>query len=176
MEIEIRAKLKTPKAIIARLKKDRAVKFVGEKVERDLYFKHATDRKRQLVLRIRRTKNGDMLTFKAKSSGDDTAWPDVDLPLADAPALEGILRGANYEEVVRISKTRSTYKSGHFEINIDHIKELGWYIEIEGRGTQKQRPQIERALEQMFLSFGIQESDIVRQGYVPLAIAKQNKS
>ena len=138
MEIEIRAKIRNPKKIISSLKKDKGVVFVGEKAEKDIYFKHSTDTDRKLVLRIRRTKNGDMLTFKAKSKGDDTAWPDVDLPLSDAKSLEKILRGSDYEEVITITKNRSTYTKKKFEINIDHLKELGWFIEIEGRGTQKE--------------------------------------
>ena len=175
MEIEIRAKIADPKKLINLLKKDKAIVFIKEKTENDIYFKHASDRARKLVLRIRRTKKADMLTFKAKSSGDDTAWPDVDLPLADAKTLEKILRGNDYVEVVRITKKRRTYSRGKFELNLDHIKELGWFIEIEGRGTQKQRAHIERELNSILLSLGINQDDIVRQGYVPLALAAREK-
>jgi predicted adenylyl cyclase CyaB len=175
MEIEIRAQIGNPKKITNLLKKDKDVVFVSEKAEKDIYFKHSTDTDRKLVLRIRRTKSGDMLTFKAKSKGDDTAWPDVDLPLNDAKSLEKILRGSDYEEVVTITKKRSTYKTKKekFEINIDHIQELGWFIEIEGRGTQKERKHIEEKLNKTLTSLGINQADIVRQGYVPLALAKK---
>lgn len=173
MEIEIRAKIGKPKEITNLLKKDKEVVFVGEKEEKDIYFKHSTDTERKLVIRIRKTKKGDILTFKAKSTGDDTAWPDVDLPLSDAKSLEKILRGSNYEEVITITKKRATYNKKKFEINIDHIKELGWFIEIEGRGTQKQRKQIEKELNETLCLFGINQADIVRQGYVPLALAKK---
>ena len=176
MEIEIRAKIAHPKKIISLLKKDKAVSFISEKTEKDTYFKHVTDVSRKLVLRIRRTVSGDMLTFKAKSSGDDTAWPDVDMPLGDAKTLEKILRRNEYVEVVTITKKRATYTKKKFELNIDHIKELGWFIEIEGRGTQKERKHIEQELNAILLSFGIDQNDIVRQGYVPLALsAKEAK-
>ena len=175
MEIEIRARIGNPKKITNLLKKDGGVIFVGEKTEKDTYFKHSTDIDRKLVLRIRKTKSGDMLTFKAKSKGDDTAWPDVDLPLGDAKSLEKILRGSDYEEVITITKSRSTYKKKNFEINIDNIKELGWFIEIEGRGTQKERKHIEKEINETLRLFGINQIDIVRQGYVPLALAKKLK-
>lgn len=176
MEIEIRAKIGKPKEITSLLKKDKETVFVGEKMEKDIYFKHSTDTERKLVIRIRKTKNGDILTFKAKSTGDDTAWPDVDLPLNDAKSLEKILRGSNYVEVVTITKKRATYNKKEFEINVDHIKELGWFIEIEGRGTQKQRKQIEKELNETLRLFGINQTDIVRQGYVPLALAKKSNT
>lgn len=175
MEIEIRAKIENPKKIISLLKKDNEVSFIGEKEEKDIYFKHVTDIARDLVIRIRRTKSGDILTFKSKSKGDDTAWPDVDLPLDNAKSLEKILRCSNYEEVVTITKKRVTYNKNKFEINVDHIKELGWFIEIEGRGTQKQRKRIEKELNETFRLFGVNQTDIVRQGYVPLVLAKKSK-
>jgi len=175
MEIEIRAKIGNPKKITSSLKKDKNVVFVSEKAEKDVYFKHSTDTDRKLVLRIRKTKNGDTLTFKAKSKGDDTAWPDVDLPLNDAKSLEKILRGSDYEEVVTITKKRATYKTKKekFEINVDHIQELGWFVEIEGRGTQRERKSVEKKLNETLALYGIAQTDTVRQGYVPLALAKK---
>lgn len=175
MEIEIRAKIGNPKKITSSLEKDKNIIFVSKKAEKDIYFKHSTDTDRKLVLRIRKTKNGDTLTFKAKSKGDDTAWPDVDLPLNDAKSLEKILRGSDYEEVVTITKKRATYKTKKekFEINVDHIQELGWFVEIEGRGTQKERKHIERELNEILTLLGVDQVDIVRQGYVPLVLAKK---
>ncbi len=171
MEIEIRAKIGNPRKIITLLKKDKEVVFIKEKTEKDIYFKHITDVSRKLVLRIRRTASGDMFTFKAKSTGDDTAWPDVDMPLRNAKSLEKILRGNDYVEVITITKKRATYSKNKFELNLDHIKELGWFIEIEGRGTQRERKHIEQELHVILLSLGIDQKDIVRQGYVPLALA-----
>ncbi len=177
MEIEIRAKIENPRKIINLLNKDKEAVFIKEKTEKDIYFKHSTDMNRKLVLRIRRTASGDILTFKAKSSGDDTAWPDVDMPLGDAKTLEKILRGNDYVEVVTITKKRTTYTKKKFELNVDHIKELGWFVEIEGRGTQKDRKRIEQELLSILLSLGIEQKDIVRQGYVPLAlIAREAKT
>lgn len=175
MEIEIRAKIIKPKELIKLLRKDKETIFVDEKQEKDIYFKHSTDTDRKLVLRIRRTKKGDMLTFKSKSKGDDTAWPDVDLPLSDAKSLENILRDSNYEEVVTITKRRTTYAKKKFEINVDQIKELGWFVEIEGRGTQRERRRIEDDIASILQIFGIDKDDIVRQGYVPLALAKKQE-
>ena len=177
MEIEIRAKIEHPRKIINLLNKDKEAVFIKEKTEKDIYFKHTADINRKLVLRIRRTPSGDILTFKAKSSGDDTAWPDVDMLLSDAKTLEKILRGNDYVEVVTITKKRTTYTKKKFELNIDHIKELGWFVEIEGRGTRKDRKRIEQELLTVLLSFGIEQKDIIRQGYVPLAlIAREAKS
>ena len=171
MEIEIRAKVLKPVQLIKQLKNNSGVIFSGEKKEKDIYFKHRSDKERKLVIRIRRTKSGDILTFKAKSKGEDTAWPGVDMPLSDAKTLESILRDSDYEEVVTITKDRTTFRCGTFEINVDHIKELGWFVEIEARGKQSERKKLENQLSDFLAELGINKADIIRQGYVPLALA-----
>src|SRR3989344_153967 len=176
MEIEIRAKLLSPARLIKQLKNDSRVVFESAKKEKDLYFKHQSDKDRKLVLRIRKTKTGDILTFKAKSKGADTAWPDVDMPLTHAKALEAILRGSDYEEVVTITKDRTTFRCGTFEINVDHIKELGWFVEIEARGKQSERKKLEKQLSDFLAELGINKADIIRQGYVPLALAAKKQT
>ncbi|OHA85640.1 MAG: hypothetical protein A2481_01190 [Candidatus Yonathbacteria bacterium RIFOXYC2_FULL_47_9] len=143
----------------------------GTKKEKDLYFKHQSDKERKLVLRIRKTSKGDILTFKAKSKGADTAWPDVDMPLTHAKTLESILRNSGYEEVVVITKNRTTFRYESLEINVDHIKELGWFVEIEARGKQSERKKLEKRLSDFLIELGINKDDIIRQGYVPLALA-----
>jgi len=171
MEIEIRAKVLKPVQLIKQLKNNSGVIFSGEKKEKDIYFKHRSDKERKLVIRIRRTKSGDILTFKAKSKGEDTAWPDVDMPLSDAKTLESILRDSDYEEVVSITKERITFRHDNLEINVDHIKELGWFIEVEARGKASERKKREKQLSDFLVGIGIGTNDIIRQGYVPLALA-----
>ncbi len=171
MEIEIRAKVLKPVQLLKQLKNDSSTLLSGEKKEKDIYFKHRSDKERKLVIRIRRTKSGDILTFKAKSKGEDTAWPDVDMPLSDAKTLESILRDSDYEEVVTITKERTTFRHDDLEINVDHIKELGWFIEVEVRGKASERKKKEKQLSDFLVGIGIGKDNIIRQGYVPLALA-----
>lgn len=173
MEIEIRAAVDS----INHLKEDLAKKasFLGSSSEDDLYFKHASDLERKLVLRIRRKQDGSALTFKSKSQGEDTAWHDVDLPLSNPDDLEAILRHNNYKEVVRIYKTRHTFSFQNYEINLDEIKDLGTFIEIEGRGSENERFVIEKNISKILLDLDIPSQNIIRKGYVALMIEKQNK-
>lgn len=172
MEIEIRAKLVSGKKLIDALNKTKGVKFIGTYKEDDRYFKHATDIQRNLVLRIRRKKDKAILTFKSKAKGKDTAWPDIDLSLSDPKVLEGILLSNNYVDVVRIKKDRFMFAKGNFEINVDKIDGLGWFIEIEGRGNAKERKKIETAIHDLFKDFSIEKDQIIERGYVPLMLEK----
>ena len=116
------------------------------------------------------------MTFIGKSKGDDTAWPDVDLPLSHPDDLENLLLGSGYIEVVRINKHRSTYREQDFEINLDEIDNLGSFIEIEGRGTDSDRTAIEEKITQFLIDLGIQKSNIIRKGYVTLMLEKVSSS
>lgn len=172
LEIEIRAKLKNGSKLINNLKKTKGVKFVGTHKEDDRYLKHATDVERNLIIRIRRKKNKAVLTFKGRAKGADTAWPDVDIDLTDPKTLEGLLFSNNYVEVVRIKKNRSMFRKGDFEINVDKVDNLGWFVEIEGRGNEKKRKNIEAAIRVVLASFGVANDQIVTKGYVPLMLEK----
>lgn len=172
MEIEIRAELKNGKKLLDTLKKTKGIKFVGTYKEDDRYLKHGTDIERSLILRIRRKKDKSILTFKGKAKGKDTAWPDVDLPLSDPKTLEGLLLSNNYVDVVRIKKDRSMFKKGDFEINVDKIDNLGWFVEVEGRGNAKDRKKVETAIHALLADLGIEKGQIIEKGYVPLALER----
>lgn len=170
MEIEVRAKINNILKIKDLLQTK--AKFVESSDENDLYLRHESDVERSLVLRIRRKKSGSLLTFKGKAKGDDTAWPDVDLPLSHPDDLENLLLGSSYIEVVKITKHRSTYRTKEFEINLDKIDNLGDFIEIEGRGTDSNRTAIEQKITEFLIDLEIQKSDIIRKGYVTLMLEK----
>jgi adenylate cyclase class 2 len=170
MEIEVRARIGN----FAEIKKALEIKarFLATSDEDDLYLRHASDTGRSLVLRIRKKEDGAMLTFKGKSTGDDTAWPDVDLPLSHPDNLEQLLLASGYVQVVHICKHRLTYHTDDFEINLDKIEDLGDFIEIEGRGDETMRQTVERDISHFLVSLGVQESRIIRKGYVPLMLEK----
>lgn len=174
MEIEIRARVNDVSKIKASLQAE--TKFIETSNENDLYLRHKGDVERLIVLRIRRKENGALLTFKGKAKGDDTAWPDVDLPLSRPDDLEHLLLESGYVEVVRILKHRSTYRMNDFEINLDEIDDLGIFIEIEGHGTEEEREKVERDITQFLTDRGIQQSDIIRKGYVKLMLEKISSS
>lgn len=172
MEIEIRARIKNPEEAKKNLDLQAVHKESSD--EHDLYLRHEGDVNRVLVLRIRRKKSGAVLTFKGKSTGDDTAWTDADLPLADPDNLQKLLLASGYMEVVEIKKHRERYDLEGFEVNFDEIESLGTFIEIEGRGEESDRAAVEEKITELLSGLGIQKDDIIRKGYVPLMLEKMS--
>ena len=173
MEIELRARLTNGPRFLKSIRRNKRAVHVGSSVEDDLYLRHLSDASRKLVLRIRRRGSSSILTFKGKAKHADTAWPDVDLPLEHPDELEHLLLASDYVHVVRILKRRWTFRFNGLELNIDQVRKLGWFVELEARGTEKQRPKLESKIERTLADFGIHSTAIVRQGYVPLAIARE---
>ncbi len=176
MEIELRARIDDKTSFIQKLKAKDGVTHKGSLFQHDEYFKHSTDKNRDLVLRIR-TENDkkSILTFKAKdTSGGDTAWADVDAILDDADNLRKIFLANQYELVVDIKKNRESFEYKDYEINVDDIEGLGFFVEIEGRGNEEERDGIESSLKQILSDLDVSESDFVFKGYVPLMIEKNN--
>ena len=168
MEIELRANVNDPAALRDALAIQAEHK--GTSNEHDFYLRHKSDKDRSLILRIRRKESGSLLTFKGKALGDDTAWPDIDIPLTDADSLQQLLLGSGYVKVVEIKKRRASYRLEDFEINVDEIENLGVFVELEGRGDEESRKKIEEKIMNLLVSLGIQNENIIRKGYVALML------
>jgi adenylate cyclase, class 2 len=87
------------------------------------------------TLRLRRTEDGAVLTFKGprRDSEGVRSRPEVEVPLRanDADALEAILRSVGFAKVFRYQKYRETYRHGEVEIVVDETP-IGTFLEIEG--------------------------------------------
>jgi len=123
-----------------------------------------------LVIRIRRKEDGALLSFKAKSAdpNSDIAWHDYDTPIVEPDTLEDILLHTGYEYVVLIDKVRDSFTWRGFEINIDNIRDLGLFIEVEAQGTEKDIDLKKKQIKDFFSTLGIDDVEIIEKGYVPL--------
>jgi len=178
MEVEIRAKISNLDGILGKLNQLKEIK-VKKQVERqvDTYIKHSQDKERVLIFRIRRKKEGAIFTLKTKSQGaKDVIWADIDLPVAEPDKLEDILMNSGYEYVVLIDKVRDSFDYQGYEINIDNIRDLGYFIEIEYQtDTDVAKDQIIESIKKILYSLGLTKDDIIEKGYVRLMEEKELK-
>ena len=137
MEIEIRARINDLPLLQKQLNSLSGIR-IKKQADRevDTYIRHSKDNEGLLIFRIRRKEDGAMFTLKTKSAATkDIAWKDIDLPLEDPDRLEDILMNSGYEYVVLIDKVRDSFQYDEYEINIDNIRDLGHFIEIEAQGA-----------------------------------------
>ena len=177
MEIELRAKISNAQLLEEKLKQlPGIIEKKNEERQVDLYFKHGSEINEKMVIRIRKnyTNNRALLTFKSKSRhSQDIAWQDFDTPIDNSDKLEDLLINSGYVYFCLIDKIRQSFAYKDFEINIDNIRDLGLFIEIEKNGMEKEVEIIRKQIIELLDLLGISESLIINQGYVQLAIKQK---
>lgn len=173
MEVELRAKLKNTlnikKKILVLFRNSQPKKIC----QKDIYLKHRKDKQRLLIFRTRETNSKSFLTIKTKNrSGKDHAWNEFECEIKNPQELRNILLNNGFEKVISLTKNRWQWKTKDFEINIDRIKELGDFIEIEININAKYQNQALKKIEALFKNLGINKKDILHEGYVQLALKK----
>lgn len=176
MEIELRARILDEELLEQKLNQLPKIPEKMKEVRQvDIYFKHEGEEEEKMVIRIRKDyeSNTALLTFKGKSRHtDDIAWHDFDTPISDPDRLEQVLLGHGYVYFVLIDKVRKTFKYEDFEINIDNIRDLGLFIEIEKNGEEKDMENIRKEIMDLLVLLGIGEGEIISKGYVQLILNK----
>jgi adenylate cyclase class 2 len=116
-----------------------------------------------------------LLTFKGKqqtsNTTEDIARPEYETRISNADTLINLLLTSGYETLVIIDKIRQSYTYNAMEINIDEIKGLGSFIEVELLVAQEN--DIDDAKKQIiafFQTLAIDKSHIIHKGYVPLCL------
>src|SRR3989339_605425 len=163
MEIELRAKILDEQLLEDKLKQlPNIVEKKSKERQVDLYFKHESEKEEKMIIRIRKNyeNNKALLTFKSKSKhSDDIAWQDFDTPINDPDKLENLLINSGYVYFCLIDKVRQSFRYKDFEINIDNIRDLGLFIEIEKNGEENEVENIKKEIIDLLITLGISESD-----------------
>jgi len=121
IETEIRAQ--APTNILRRLQKI-GVRKIDEFSQVDRYFML----REGFIFRIRDNK---IFTIKCNIDKRDNGWYEWEDEVKDVKKLEDILLRCGFKLFGIIVKKRRQYKYKDFEINLDNVKGLGRFIEIE---------------------------------------------
>ena len=117
------------------------------------------------VIRIRKSKKGNTLAYKSFSG--EGSWVEIESGIEDPDSVRKILEYLGQAAYLKIEKKRQRGRVGDIEINIDEIKNLGLFVEleiVEGDEERGKKELIKFAKEKL----GIPEVNIVHKGYVQL--------
>jgi adenylate cyclase class 2 len=173
MEVETKFRTDDLEALRSKLINMGAV-FSKVTTQIDEYFKpkgreREVQRPGSFILRIRI--EGDKSTFTYKNLTDRTGvWVEHETEISDPAEMKNILTKAGFSQLFTITKTRTTGHIGELELCLDHVKELGDYLEIaldsENGEEAKQK------ISDFMAKIGISEKDVEHRGYA--AIISQN--
>ncbi len=146
LEIEIKSYCDDHEAVIekARILGARHGKTIHEK---DLYLNHpARDfRKTDEALRLRQVQDTVILTYKGPKLGTvSKTRREEEVPVGDFETALTILKLLGFIPSGVVEKEREIYLLGDIEICIDRVEGLGNFVELEMKGTERER--VEREL------------------------------
>lgn len=181
-EIEIKIKLDKDSFSIVREKVENTAKFVKKVRQSDEYF---TPAHRNFVepklpfewLSIRNRGGKAILNYKhfhPDNAEVHTHCDEFEVELADPDGMKKIFSALDFKSLVTVDKEREVYTyEDEFEIALDVVKDLGFFIEIE---TMKDFGSVEEARKRLFgfaKLLGVDVSNPDLRGYPFLMMEKK---
>jgi len=176
IEIEVKANVNSFNEIESKLNEINAIKSKTE-YQTDTYFNNPLLRdfkKTDEALRIRKTtinnrKSEIILTYKgAKIDKVSKTRKEIEVNIKDSKLMSSILENLGFKAVADVQKERTTYLFDEYVISLDHVLNVGKFVEIErnieeGEDFQDTIDEIFR----LYKKLGI-ESGFERKSYLEL--------
>ena len=165
MKIEIETKIKVDSLDEVSAILDRCGgEFVGEFVERDIFFDDAGQQllKQGSGLRLRRRTGEDkesiVLTYKGKRQGGKyKARQEIEVEVQSIEDMILLLAELGYERKLEFEKRRQIWAIGGCEVCLDEIEPLGMFVEVEGPD--------EDAINKVVAELGLADREHIDKGY-----------
>ncbi len=119
----------------------------------------------RFIIRIRHCDEGKFITYKeiTKTRG---AWKEYETKIENPEEMTKILENLHLVEFWRIEKERIPGKLSKFNFNLDKVKGLGNFLEIELISENGEKAQKE--IKELFKKLSISENQLERKGYVEI--------
>lgn len=173
MEIEVKAKLRDKNHVVQKLTA-LGCKFSDIKTQDDMVWVEKTGSledflSNKIFLRIR-IQNGDEIIMTAKSpkgkSGNESLVKrEHEIVVNSADEARSILSMIGFHEAVRVIKKRQTTHCNGYEICVDEVEGLGFFIELEKIAEDKDTAAIQEQMMEFLKTLGIVSDDQVKKGY-----------
>lgn len=178
-EIEIKVFLKNPDEVETKLKK--IAKFIKEKTQKDGYF--VPKRKDFFAqnptieyLRVRYEDGKDSVGYHfchLDKDGSLLKTDEYETKIENPEMMSIILKKIGMKHKVTVTKHRKYFEYKDFEILIDHIEELGYFIEIEAKNVKESIQQTKKECYKLLDEFGAIWEKTPDQGYPDMILQKK---
>lgn len=181
-EVEVKFPLKNgPAEVLTRLQ-DLGANPGDEILQADHYFNHPvrdfaeTDE----ALRIRSVGNRNWVTWKGpKIDARTKTRREIELPLGDgnqtAKQFAEVLQILGFRSVTVVRKTRQPYKvtrnGRQFEIALDEVDELGWFLEVELLAEEADLKSAQDAVMELATELGLNQTE--RRSYLEMLLQQR---
>ena len=172
IEVEAKIKVSNPKEFRKKIKKLARYKGKTKKID-DYYTLESLKKYPRKTLRIREVGGYYEVNIKKKVSYIKGVHAKNELELKsrekDLPAFLGIIKEFGFRRFLRKEKHTEIYQiKKNFTIEINKVKELGWFIEVEYLSDLKNIKRARDEVVKVIKKLGVSEKDIIKDGYTKM--------
>ena len=170
--IEVEAKVRVDSVTYMRGKIKQIARF--EKKERkvdDYYTLQSLNSYPRKSLRVRKKSRYYEINFKQRISYSNGihAKSEHEFILHDVQTFLDLIRDFGFRKWLRKEKYSEVYTLGkNFHIELNHVKNLGWFLEIEYLCQPSEIVHARKAVEDVIKKLGISRRLLVREGYTKM--------
>lgn len=174
--IEVESKIRVNDPVFARRKIKEIASFVKKEKKIDIYYSSQVNGFPKKSLRIRRKREIVEVNFKQWISYKHGvhAKKEVEFKVSDLKGFFDLLKDFGFKEWLKKEKTTELYKTKDgINIELNNVKKLGWFIEIEilceKKDIEKSRKRIIKLIDRLQLN----KKDIEKSGYTKMLMKKR---
>jgi adenylate cyclase, class 2 len=181
-EVEIQVVLKNPEYVEKRLKE--IAQFIKAKNQKDEYFipKHEDFFELAIpveYLRVRHEDGKNELNYNflhLNADGSLLKTDEYEVKVGNPEMMSLILKKLDMENKVTVTKHRKTFQYKDFEVLLDYIEELGYFLEIEAKKHFGSIEETKKKCYELLGEIGAEweEMPIGLRGYPIMILAKRD--
>ncbi len=170
---EIEAKVPLSKADFNRLKKEvrKMAKLKGKSIKKDTYFGSTSE----YLFRLRDKSGKGIINLKSKKVERGVEVnQEMELPVSSVTKFKGLLKKLKIPAYISKKKESEVYLYKSFQIELNRVGELGYFLEIERPvKTKAEIPKAKREIREIFRKFGFNEKQFEKRYYIDLLAEKR---
>jgi len=170
IEVEAKFKISDPKPF--RLKARHLGKFIGKENKIDDYYTLSSLNKySKKSLRIREKKEYYEVNFKKGLSytGGVHAKNEIEFRVSNISGFLELIKDLGFRKWLSKEKISEVYRiKDNFSIEINNVRGLGWFIEVEYLAKPKEIARARKAVIETAKKLGLKDKDAVKAGYTKL--------
>lgn len=172
---EIEAKVPLSKADFQRLKKEipKIAKLKGRSIKKDTYFGSTS----KYLFRLRDKNGKGILNLKNKKVERGVEVnQEIELPVTSVMKIKSLLKKLKIPTYISKKKESEVYLYKSFQIELNRVEELGYYLEIEHPVKDKSEiPKAKKEIVDIFRKFGFKPSQFEKRYYIDLLAEKRKE-
>ena len=170
IEVESKARIINPERFRVLAQKIGHYKGKERKID-DYYTLENTKNYPKKSLRVRKRSGFHEINFKQRIFYENGVYAkkETEFKVPDIESFIKLINEFGFKKWLTKEKYTELYEiKKNFHIELNHVKKLGWFVEVEYLATPKNMEYAKKEVLEVIKKLGIANKDIVKEGYTKL--------